>query len=58
MPNKPDSINKSNIFFFLKLNKSARYDYVNLDIVRNCFDEILDPLEIRFPYFIGEVCIF
>ena len=44
-------------FLFLKLNKSVRYDSINLDVVRHCFDEILDPLEIHFPYFIGEVCI-
>ena len=35
-------------FSFLKLNKSAEYDYISFDVVSNYFGKIYDPLQYIF----------
>ena len=50
MPNKAVSITelKKKTFFSLKVNKSAGYDYVSFDVLRNCFGKIYGPLQYIF----------
>ena len=49
MPCMSVSINEfKKTFSFLKLNKSAEYDYISFDVVSNYFGKIYDPLQYIF----------
>ena len=43
---EPVTINElNNSFFFLKINKSAAYDEINLNAIKNCSGEVCDQLK-------------
>ena len=45
MKNKPITLNKlKETFYSLKTNKSAVYDDISYNAVKNCFGELCDPL--------------
>ena len=57
-PNKSVSINElKQIFFVLKLKKSAEYDDISFDVVRHCFGKIYDPLMCVFNNSLKKGCI-
>ena len=49
MPADPITINElKEAFFSLKTNKSAGYDEVNSNVIKNCFSELNYPLKYLF----------
>ena len=46
---EPITINElKDAFFSFKINKSAGYDEISLNVIKNCFGELCDPLKYIF----------
>ena len=46
---EPITINElKDVFFSLKINKSAGYDEISFNVIKNCFGELCDPLTYIF----------